>query len=616
MLSLPLIPPTFDSTPILPTAFRPRPDSPEPPASTTQHNPQLARQLQQHRDEQRKIHNTRAPLALLAADEAAITARKAAIRNFGAYWIRPPGIPKTLQAMNEEEIERLEMEEQARVEQVNRDLQARQQLLDAQQEDNDPEAEEGERDLDDEIPDAPDTAADMSFNEESILEGNSILVDQQQQLELQEEEEEAQHAVELEEAELMGVAQDEEELGIERDLDDSVPEAGSYQHTDTELEESDSNSELQDSFAVQSVRRSARVEQSAQAAFGSQSRPLQAHSQAMGGLQQRMRAQVGAADALPRSPGSLHLSSSILESSFIGSSPVMQRGGHANLYLHIDPSQHSTAMADNVDDVSAAARLRPSNPPPLPPKPVGYIPKKPKGKQPAQRDVVAQPSRRPSVPGPAIESPSATKHDIMTRREMEISPRTPNTIGPSMASSPTSTHQLITQPPRESVYKFREVPNVPERQRARGWPHAFTVNVEVQLLKPRHLYWLGRPPPLEVIGRVETIPYMSMIHSHEQMQDQLVRLAGDIFKLNLWEIDRWRYSLVGSCDSVRDSAVSVDFAELLAASKKGGWTWTLSIIEVKKDNRGRWASLGDEYWVKRPPETETLPASGSGETVL
>ncbi|KAK4979877.1 hypothetical protein LTR42_000184 [Elasticomyces elasticus] len=568
MLSLPLIPPTFDSTPILPTAFRPRPDSPEPPASTTQHNPQLARQLQQHRDEQRKIHNTRAPLALLAADEAAITARKAAIRNFGAYWIRPPGIPKTLQAMNEEEIERLEMEEQARVEQVNRDLQARQQLLDAQQEDNDPEAEEGERDLDDEIPDAPDTAADMSFNEESILEGNSILVDQQQQLELQEEEEEAQHAVELEEAELMGVAQDEEELGIERDLDDSVPEAGSYQHTDTELEESDSNSELQDSFAVQSVRRSARVEQSAQAAFGSQSRPLQAHSQAMGGLQQRMRA------------------------------------------------QHSTAMADNVDDVSAAARLRPSNPPPLPPKPVGYIPKKPKGKQPAQRDVVAQPSRRPSVPGPAIESPSATKHDIMTRREMEISPRTPNTIGPSMASSPTSTHQLITQPPRESVYKFREVPNVPERQRARGWPHAFTVNVEVQLLKPRHLYWLGRPPPLEVIGRVETIPYMSMIHSHEQMQDQLVRLAGDIFKLNLWEIDRWRYSLVGSCDSVRDSAVSVDFAELLAASKKGGWTWTLSIIEVKKDNRGRWASLGDEYWVKRPPETETLPASGSGETVL
>ncbi|KAK3660775.1 hypothetical protein LTR56_000533 [Elasticomyces elasticus] len=268
-------------------------------------------------------------------------------------------------------------------------------------------------------------------------------------------------------------------------------------------------------------------------------------------------------------------------------------------------------MADNVDDVSAAARLRPSNPPPLPPKPVGYIPKKPKGKQPAQRDVVVPPSRRPPVPGPAIESPSAAKHDIMTRREMEIPPRTPNTIGPSMASTPTSTHQLITQPPRESIYKFRELPNVPERQRARDWPHAFTVNVEVQLLKPRHLYWLGRPPPLELIGRVETIPYMSMIHSHEQMQDQLVRLAGDIFKLNLWEIDRWRYSLVGSCDSVRDSAVSVDFAELLAASKKGGWTWTLSIVEVKKDNRGRWASLGDEYWVKKPPETETSTEAGS-----
>ncbi|KAG9714025.1 hypothetical protein KCU73_g16335, partial [Aureobasidium melanogenum] len=42
---------------------------------------------------------------------------------------------------------------------------------------------------------------------------------------------------------LTGVAQDELDLGIERDLDDSVPEAGSYQHTDSELEDSDSDDE-------------------------------------------------------------------------------------------------------------------------------------------------------------------------------------------------------------------------------------------------------------------------------------------------------------------------------------------------------------------------------------
>ncbi|TKA76379.1 hypothetical protein B0A55_05266 [Friedmanniomyces simplex] len=336
MLSLPLIPPTFDSTPILPTAFRPRPNSPPPPTATTNatHNPQHVRQLQQRRDEDRQLHNTRSPLAFLTADEAAIAARKAAIRNYGAYWIRPPGVPKTLQATHEEEAERIEAEEQARQEAGLRDMQARQQALETQeragQAGEDATQAGEERDLDDEIPDAPEHAAEMSFNEESMVEGSSLLVDQQQS-ELQEEEEEVQQAVELEEAELIGAAQDQEELGIERDLDDSVPEAGSYQHTDTELEDSDSDSELQDSFAIPSVRRSARVERSAQsAAYGvGPSRGLQSQGQAMGGLQERMRAQVGAADALPRSRGSLHLSSSILESSFVGSSPVMQRGGHA-----------------------------------------------------------------------------------------------------------------------------------------------------------------------------------------------------------------------------------------------------------------------------------------------
>ncbi|KAK1041121.1 hypothetical protein LTS16_009886 [Friedmanniomyces endolithicus] len=335
MLSLPLIPPTFDSNPILSTAFRPRPDSPPPPAATASatHNPQHVRQLQQRRDEDRKFHNTRSPLAFLTADEAAIAARKAAIRNFGAYWIRPHGVLKTLQATHEEEAERLEAEEQARQEAGLRDMQARQQALEVQERAGqaaEESAQEGEeRNLDDEIPDAPEQTAEMSFNEESMVEGSSLLVEQEQS-ELLEEEAEVQQAVELEEAELIGAAQDQEELGIERDLDDSVPEAGSYQHTDTEVEDSDSDSELQDSFARQSVRRSARVERSTQAALGvGGGRTFQAQGQAIGGLQERMRAQVGALDSLPRSRGSLHLSSSILESSFVGSSPVMQRGGQA-----------------------------------------------------------------------------------------------------------------------------------------------------------------------------------------------------------------------------------------------------------------------------------------------
>lgn len=310
MLALPLIPPQQE---LLSTTFRPLPDS-DTPHNNNQNPHQQNRQLQQRRDEERKAHNARSPLALLAADEAAIAQRKAAIRSFGAYWIRPPGISKTLQAMNEEEAERVEQEELARQERGLLDMQAQQQLEEVREQageaaaDADEAAEAGEeRNLDDEIPEAEATA-DLSFNEDSMVEGSSQLVEQV-------DEEDGEQYAEMEEAELTGAARDEEELGIEheRNLDDSVPEAGSYQHTDTEAEDSSSESGLQDSFAVQSTRRSARV---------AQAQPLQVQPQGPGGFQGWMRA----AETLSRSPGNLNLSSSLLESSFVGSSPVVQRG--------------------------------------------------------------------------------------------------------------------------------------------------------------------------------------------------------------------------------------------------------------------------------------------------
>ncbi|KAK5120122.1 hypothetical protein LTR85_006603 [Meristemomyces frigidus] len=334
MLSLPLLPPQEDPSPFLRTHFRPRADS--PPSAATNHNNAHAHHRQpnhRQRDEaERKAHNTRSPLALLAADEAAIAQRKAAIRNFGAYWIRPPGVTKTLQATNEEEAERLEQEEMARQERGLMDMQAQQQLQEARErateaaaEADDAAAAGEERDLDDDIPEAGEATADLSFNEESMMEGSSQLVVHEMAEDDPEAEDGVDYALEEEEAGLTGAARDEEELGIEhdRDLDDSVPEAGSYQHTDTEVEDTDSESELQDSFAVQSARRSVGAERNAVPG-----NPLQVSVQGMPGLQERMRAQVGAADALPRSPGSLHLSSSLLESSFVGSSPVLQRGAH------------------------------------------------------------------------------------------------------------------------------------------------------------------------------------------------------------------------------------------------------------------------------------------------
>ena len=250
---------------------------------------------------------------------------------------------KTLQAMTEEEAERKEQEELERQERGMLDMQAQQQLAEAQQRAQEAgEQQEGgevveERNLDDEVPDADAEAGEgdgeVTFNESSLVEGDSQIQHQDE-----ENEQEQRQYAEMEEAELTGAAQAEEELGIvhedERNLDDSIPEAGSYQHTDTELEDIDSESELQDSFAAQSARRSSRrsngssVLQPQTSAQTPATGGLSAGELLEGGLQARMRAQIAASDALPRSPGSLNLSSSLLESSFVGSSPMMQRANN------------------------------------------------------------------------------------------------------------------------------------------------------------------------------------------------------------------------------------------------------------------------------------------------
>ena len=237
-----------------------------------------------------------------------------------------------------------EMEEMARQEQGLADLRARTVVEEARAEaqaGGDAEVEVGgvERDLDDEIPDADAThldegeegmEEDVTFNEESIFAEGSIGV-------LRNDED----AAVMEEAELTGAARDEEELGIEheRDLDDSVPEAGSYQHTDTEVEDSSSSSdgdgegqsEVNSSFLGQSARRGVRQRELQRRQQREDGSPVAMSGALQSGLQERMRAQTAVegnpgAEALARSPGTFNLSSSILESSFAGSSPVVLRG--------------------------------------------------------------------------------------------------------------------------------------------------------------------------------------------------------------------------------------------------------------------------------------------------
>lgn len=146
--------------------------------------------------------------------------------------------------------EREEQEILARREQALLDLASAQEEAAAREaaergeDDGDEGDGEGERDLDDEVPEAEEEGSEgsedadgdqgseegegegeMTFNEDSFIEGSMVAAEVEQMLE-------------MEEAEMAGVLQD------ERDLDDDVPEAGSYQHTDTELE--DESSDLED----------------------------------------------------------------------------------------------------------------------------------------------------------------------------------------------------------------------------------------------------------------------------------------------------------------------------------------------------------------------------------
>ncbi|KAL5114198.1 hypothetical protein ACEQ8H_007900 [Pleosporales sp. CAS-2024a] len=220
-------------------------------SSTSPPNPSSQRRPTSHHGQpHHHVHHARSTtsvlLASLTQDENVIEQRKLNVRRFGAGWIRPPGVAKTLQAIQDEQLEKEEQELMQRREQVLMDLAAAQQ--DAanaearEQGEEEMEDEEQQRDLDDEVPEAESVVsssddsgsgqeeeeeeeeegeendANVPFNEDSFIEGSML-------------EAEVSHMLEMEEAEMAGVLQD------ERDLDDDIPEAGEYEHTDSELEE-------------------------------------------------------------------------------------------------------------------------------------------------------------------------------------------------------------------------------------------------------------------------------------------------------------------------------------------------------------------------------------------
>lgn len=285
--------------------------------------------------------STSALLASLNHDENTIEQRKLNVRRFGAGWIRPPGVAKTLQALKDEELEKEEQELMQRREQVMMDLAAAQQeAANAEQREQAEVEEEGqeEHDLDDEVPEAEASASEITdsdssdeegsvsadetaqedltvpFNEDSFIEGSML-------------EAEVSHMLEMEEAEMAGVLQD------ERDLDDDIPEAGSYEHTDSELEDSSDDDNASRPPGLNSVRSRRSRRSSGRRTSGRRSSGLPSGVTAHGGLvaggmagfrtSSRGGLDLGADLGHGRSSFGIDGSSSILEgSSFLRSSPA------------------------------------------------------------------------------------------------------------------------------------------------------------------------------------------------------------------------------------------------------------------------------------------------------
>jgi hypothetical protein len=268
--------------------------------------------------------STGTPLALLTQDERLIDQRKMAIAMYGWSWLKPAGCPKTMLGRKEEEVERDEVERQLREVEMQERVQEEHDELDRQTlrqaqtraeaagqapgqdernlDDDVPEAEEhdldddipededeedeGEHDLDDDVPEADQSgwhydtrvSPDPAEGETGITDdiershlGDGLQIPPMFNASLFANEHHASGEMEYDDEQAIANAmlEEDEMEGLEdRDLDDEVPDADmevdeeGWEHTDTELEESEMDISLlpqQHQVPTQILRRSPRA---------------------------------------------------------------------------------------------------------------------------------------------------------------------------------------------------------------------------------------------------------------------------------------------------------------------------------------------------------------------
>ncbi|KAL2423879.1 hypothetical protein ABEF95_009001 [Exophiala dermatitidis] len=146
-ISLPPLPPP--STSLLPPVTNAASDlsNLNPPSAPYQHG---SRRQKSHA----ATASRNSTLALLSADERTIAQRKMAIAMYGYSWLKPAGCAKTMLGRREEELEREEVEKQLREVELQERLQQEAEEQDRLAQLGETGEPEGERDLDEEIPDA------------------------------------------------------------------------------------------------------------------------------------------------------------------------------------------------------------------------------------------------------------------------------------------------------------------------------------------------------------------------------------------------------------------------------------------------------------------------------
>ena len=200
----------------------------DPFSTNTNSNQPLGRSLQQQQQQQHhaaaSTEHARNPLAALRAQENFIAARKAHIARFGACWIRPPGVGKTYQAAMDEAAEREEAER----------LAEREAAMVDEEDEMDDGGEEGE--------------------DEGEAEGEGEGWEQEEDGIDREDAAPRRAGIQGAGRRVVGAGLGEQDLlddgePAERDLDEEVPEAGSYQHTDTEVEDDEDDVEADDDLS-------------------------------------------------------------------------------------------------------------------------------------------------------------------------------------------------------------------------------------------------------------------------------------------------------------------------------------------------------------------------------